>query len=65
MLLNLPWRFRHGHPAALAVMTVFITGVCLGAVALFPHLPRPLAVAVGIVWFVVAVRESLASPPGQ
>jgi hypothetical protein len=65
MLLNLPWRFRHGHQAGLAVIAAIIAGVCLGALAVFPHLPVPAVVAVGIVWFVLSGREALAPPPGQ
>jgi hypothetical protein len=65
MVLNLPWRFRHGHPAGLPVLAAFIAGVCLGVLAVFPHLPPSAVAASGIVWFVLAGREALAPPPGQ
>jgi hypothetical protein len=65
MLLTLPWRFRHGHPARLPVLAAIIAGVCLGVLAMFPGLPRPVIVAVGIAWFIGCIRETLAPPPGQ
>ncbi len=65
MLLNLPWRFRHGHPAGLPVLAALGAGLCLAALALFPHLPHPAVVAAGIAWFILSIRESLAPPPGQ
>jgi hypothetical protein len=65
MLLNLPWRFRHGHPAGMLAVAAVIAAVCLGTVTLFPRLPRPAVAAAGIVWFVPSAREALAPPPGQ
>lgn len=65
MFLNLPWRFRHGHPEGLPVLAAFITGICLAAVTLIPHLPHPAVADFGIVWFIVTAREALAPPPGQ
>jgi hypothetical protein len=65
MFLTLPWRFRHGRPAGLLFAAAFIAGTCLCAVAAFPGLPIPAAVAAGIGWFILAAREDLAPPPGQ
>ena len=65
MLLNLPWRFRHGRPAGLLFLTALGVGLCLATVTVFPRLPHPVVVAAGIVWLVAAIRETLAPPPGQ
>ena len=63
MLLTLPYRLRHGHPAGLLGLAAIGAGLGLAALAIFPHLPVPAVVAAGIIWFFLAVREALAPPP--
>jgi hypothetical protein len=65
MLLNLPWRFHHGHRLGLLVLTALGAGLCLAVAAVFPRLPHPVVVAAGILWFIGSIRETLAPPPGQ
>jgi hypothetical protein len=64
MLLNLPWRIRHADLPSLLFSAAFITGLAFATLALFPHLPIPAVVAVGIFSFIGAGHQDLAPPPG-
>lgn len=64
MLLGMPWRIRHADFPSLIFGAAFITGLAFAALALFPHLPVPAVIAVGLFTFIAAGREDLAPPPG-
>jgi hypothetical protein len=61
-LAQIPARFRRGHPAGLLFTAVFIAGVCVAVLTMFPGLPDAAVVAAGIGWFVLAAWEDMAPP---
>jgi hypothetical protein len=64
MLLDLPYRFRHGHPVRLLIRAAVIAGLCLTALALIPSpAAAHFTVAFLTLYFAGTARGDLAPSP--
>ena len=61
MILDLPYRFRHGHRVRILIRAAIIAGLCLAALAIFPRGPAEgIALCWLIVLFVASARADMA-----